>query len=105
MLEWPRDTFVLSDVVAELIGIQQVRGPARREDAALARTAMAFLRVTPNVPADVRVKAWKGRAFVSGSVPTLWHAHRIEQTLDALASHLEACVDVDGLLALARGSG
>jgi adenosylcobyric acid synthase len=31
--------------------------------------------------------------------------HRIEQTLDALASHLEACVDVDGLLALARGSG
>jgi adenosylcobyric acid synthase len=27
---------------------------------------------------------------------------QIEQTLDALASHLEASVDVDGLLALAR---
>jgi adenosylcobyric acid synthase len=29
---------------------------------------------------------------------------QIEQTLDALASHLEASVDVEGLLALARGS-
>jgi adenosylcobyric acid synthase len=31
--------------------------------------------------------------------------HRIERTLDALAAHLEAAVDLDGLLALARGSG
>jgi len=29
---------------------------------------------------------------------------QIEQTLDALASHLEASVDVEALLALARGS-
>jgi adenosylcobyric acid synthase len=29
---------------------------------------------------------------------------QIEQTLDALASHLEASVDIEGLLALARGS-
>jgi adenosylcobyric acid synthase len=27
----------------------------------------------------------------------------VEQTLDALADHLEAAVDVEGLLALARG--
>jgi adenosylcobyric acid synthase len=31
--------------------------------------------------------------------------HQIEQTLDALADHLEASADLDGLLALARGSG
>jgi adenosylcobyric acid synthase len=30
--------------------------------------------------------------------------HQIEQTLDALADHLEASADLDGLLALARGS-
>jgi adenosylcobyric acid synthase len=30
--------------------------------------------------------------------------HRIEQTLEALAVHLEASVDIDGLLALARSS-
>jgi adenosylcobyric acid synthase len=29
---------------------------------------------------------------------------QVEQALDALASHLEASVDVEGLLALARGS-
>jgi adenosylcobyric acid synthase len=48
------------------------------------------------------------RAFLSrlrGRAATgLVFEQQIEQTLDALASHLEASVDVAGLLALARGS-
>ena len=47
--------------------------------------------------------------FLSGLRPRrasgLAWEHRIEQTLDALADHLEASVDVDGLLALARSGG
>ena len=47
-------------------------------------------------------------AFLAGLRPRaasgLAWEQQIERTLDALAGHLEASVDIDGLLALARSS-
>jgi adenosylcobyric acid synthase len=93
------------------IHIGRTRGPARpmldlggRKDGALSadgRIAGCYIhglfaadRFRHAFLERLRPRATSGLAF----------EHQIEHTLDALADHLEGSVDLDGLLALARGS-
>jgi adenosylcobyric acid synthase len=49
---------------------------------------------------DRQRAAWLGR--LAGGAPAVAYDHLIEQTLDRLAAHLAAHIDLDRLLSLAR---
>jgi osmotically-inducible protein OsmY len=72
VLHWPRDSVTLPDLVAEINGIEQVRGKATDADTALGRSVRARLRLAASMPAHLRVSCREGLVRLTGSIDGLW---------------------------------
>ncbi|MGH0030289.1 MAG: BON domain-containing protein [Myxococcota bacterium] len=84
VIEWPREALLLPRVVLELLAVAPRPRSARPIDRALARAAMARLRLVEGVGADLRVGAFDGVLHLRGSVPSL----RLKETLVSFAEHV-----------------
>jgi osmotically-inducible protein OsmY len=80
VIEWPRERHLLSDILAETLGMNSVRGISRRPDTALARTIRAHLRLGPAPGKTVRVQVLEGVATLSGKARSLSTLEKIVQT-------------------------
>jgi osmotically-inducible protein OsmY len=85
VLRWPRKPGVLATVLAETLGIARVRGPARRVDAALARTVRAHLRLFGGTTPGLRVSVREGVVHLGGSVPSLERKQEVVRVVSGVA--------------------
>lgn len=80
VFHWPRDSFILPGVVAELLALDQVHGHARRPDTALARLVLSRLRLDPGLSRGITVECRDGAVHLGGSTESLWRKHQAEET-------------------------
>jgi osmotically-inducible protein OsmY len=78
VIEWPRERRVLPFLLAELIGMLQVRPPAKGEGQALARSVRARLRLSPDLSTSVKIEGRGDVIRLAGEVDALWKKHKLE---------------------------
>jgi osmotically-inducible protein OsmY len=79
VLEWPRDAVRFPDLVAEIKGIEQVRGKANDADTALSRSVRARLRLAASMPSGLRVSCRDGVVHLAGAIDGLWRRQLVGQ--------------------------
>ncbi len=90
---WPKDGEVLADVLAEALGIAQVRGDAASGSVALARTVKAYLRNGGLATPRLRVEVDEGTVYLSGRVDDLRTKLRIRDAVAEVAGVAGVAVD------------
>lgn len=84
VFDWPTDALLISDLVAETLGAEQVRGKAAHSDQALTRMVRARLALAHSIPRRLRLHATDGVLQISGSVQTLWQRSLIGELVERI---------------------
>jgi osmotically-inducible protein OsmY len=100
VLYWPREAKILSPILAEVLGIALIRGPARRVDTALERNVRAHLRLFGGTTPGLRVAVRDGVAHLGGSVPSLPRKQEVDEMVASVAGI--RATDTSGLYVLPR---
>ncbi|OGQ85875.1 MAG: hypothetical protein A2289_17250 [Deltaproteobacteria bacterium RIFOXYA12_FULL_58_15] len=79
VFQWPREALCFPRLLAEVIGIHEVRGTARNPDVAVARAVRARLRLTNGLAAPLRLNVSHGVFRLEGEVDRLWKKDAIEE--------------------------
>jgi len=79
VFSWPRDKPLFARLLAEMLGVEQVRGEASRPDAALARTIRSRLKLLAGLGRGIGIKVFEGFVRLSGEVGSLWQKERIRE--------------------------
>lgn len=79
VFSWPRDRPLFARLLAEMLGVEQVRGEASRPDAALARAIRTRLKLLAGLGHGLKIRVFEGCAAIDGELGSLWQADRIRE--------------------------
>lgn len=79
VFEWPRESLILARLLAEILGMEWVRGSPTKSDLALARNIRAHFRIMDGIPKNIKLKVSEGIVYLSGTIGSYSKKKKIEE--------------------------
>jgi osmotically-inducible protein OsmY len=76
---WPGEKTLFARLLAEILGIEQVRGEASRPDVALARAIRTRLKLLAGLGRGINIRVFECFARLSGELGSLWQKDRVQE--------------------------
>jgi osmotically-inducible protein OsmY len=81
VVKWPKEKTILTQLLAELVGVAQVRGKASEPGVALARAVKARLKLSEGLNNELRFRISGGNVHVSGELDSLRRKERLRKAI------------------------
>lgn len=79
VFEWPRESLILPRLLAEILGMEWVRGSPSKGDLALARNIRAHFRIMDGIPKNIKLKVSEGIVYLTGTIGSYSKKRKIEE--------------------------